>query len=427
MREVTLTEILDAREMRASVQKELLEKYKKTLICFTMNIAGPVKVTPLIERAFKEGISLLKKIENIVFEKSEILHTGCTFMMVAVQSPESLKSICTEIEESHPLGRLFDMDVITAEGTKLERENQRSCLICGKIGRECSAGRIHSADELFKKTNEILLTYFVEKDAKKISELAKESLLFEVSTTPKPGLVDKNNSGSHKDMNFETFLKSTDAIYTYFGKCFKAGFEKKSFEEIRSLGKEAEKLMLDATGGINTHKGIIYSLGIICTALGTLYDGILTLPENLSEICSRLVEASVKKDFENISPDTAGGRLYLKHGIKGIRGEAESGFKTIFNLSLPVFEECINNGSSLNDSGVFTLLKLIAETTDTNILNRGGFDGASFASKGAKDALEKDLSFANELDKEFIKRNLSPGGCADLLCATYFLYKLKRG
>ena len=92
-----------------------------------------------------------------------------------------------------------------------------------------------------------------------------------------------------------------------------------------------------------------------------------------------------------------------------------------------MFEENINNGMSLNDSGVFTLLKLISETTDTNILNRGGFDGASYASNSATEALKKDLSFIKELDREFIKRNLSPGGCADLLCATYFLYKLKRG
>ena len=427
MREVTLTEILDAREMRAFMQKELIEAYKLPLVCFTMNIAGPIKVTPLIERGFKEGISLLKQTGNIVFEKTEILHTGCTFMMVADQSPESLKSICTKIEETHPLGRLFDMDVLNTYGLKLERQNQRGCLICKKSGRECSAGRVHSADELFKKTNEILLNYFIEKDTDEISNLAKESLLFEVSTTPKPGLVDKNNSGSHKDMSFETFLKSIDAIYPYFGKCFKAGYENKPFDEIRSLGKNAEKLMLAATNGVNTHKGIIYSLGIICAALGILYEGKLKLPENLSEICADLVKDAVKKDFENITPGTAGGRLYLEHGIKGIRGEAEGGFKTIFNLALPVFEENINNGMSLNDSGVFTLLKLISETTDTNILNRGGFDGASYASSSAKDALTKDLSFVVELDREFIRRNLSPGGCADLLCATYFLYKLKRG
>ena len=110
MREVTLTEILDAREMRASVQKELLNTYKKPLICFTMNIAGPVKVTPLIERAFYEGVALLKaQLKDIVYEKSEVLNTGCTLMIVSSHSPEELKNICTNIEESHPIGRLFDI------------------------------------------------------------------------------------------------------------------------------------------------------------------------------------------------------------------------------------------------------------------------------------------------------------------------------
>ena len=318
MREVTLTEILDAREMRAFMQKELIEAYKLPLVCFTMNIAGPVKVTPLIERAFNEGVSLLKQVKNIVFEKTEILHTGCTYMMVSKTSAEDLKSICTEIEETHPLGRLFDMDVLNTDGLKLERQNQRGCLICQKSGRECSAGRVHSAEELFKKTNEILLNYFIEKDTEKISNLAKESLLFEVSTTPKPGLVDKNNSGSHKDMDFETFLKSTDAIYPYFGKCFKAGFENKPFEEIRSLGKETERLMLDATGGVNTHKGAIFTLGILCGSIGRLWTGETPVPALtlLLEECAAVGHAAMA-DFSQADGSTAGQKLYQQKGLPG--------------------------------------------------------------------------------------------------------------
>lgn len=437
MKEVTLTEILDAREMRAFNQKKLIDEYKLPLICFTMNIAGPVKVTSLTERAFFEGIAILEeKLGTATFKKIHTPHTGYEAFFVYNEDATFLKSICVQIEESCALGRLFDMDVLTAEGRKLDRKVERGCLICGKSGRECSSSRAHSVEELVCTTNEIIANYFLEKDAKTIENLALESLIFEVNTTPKPGLVDQNNNGSHKDMNIDLFLKSAESISYYFKECFKTGYLNKAmkdedvFNKLRALGIEAEKKMYNATNNINTHKGIIYSLGIICGAVGKQYDGTLTYTASLFPACAELVKASVKKDFETLCNKTAGERFYNEHKIKGIRGEAESGFSSVSGISLPAFEEAVEQGMSLNDSGVFALLKLIEKVEDTNLLNRGGIDGLLYAQKCAEEILSDSSRMIENtliLDESFISKNLSPGGCADLLALTYFIYKLKRG
>lgn len=442
MGEVTLAEILEAREKRVSRQKELIKKYSAPLICFTMNIAGPVKVTPLIERAFSEGLEILKSSlpeDKIISIKSDIFTTGCEAFLSVDTDATLIKKICVDIEEGTPLGRFFDMDVLNLSGKKLERENERGCIICGKKGRGCASRRAHSVIELQEATSSIIYKYFEQKDREKISVLATESLINEARTTPKPGLVDGRNSGSHKDMNIVTFIKSANALAPYFYNCVKLGQETKelspdeAFKMLRKEGLSAEKLMYDATGGINTHKGAIYSLGIICGAVGRLWTSEKPIAETdeILSACAELVKKSTKEDFENIDSSTAGGRLYLKYGLRGIRGEVADGFASVAKFSLPVYEKALGNGFSPNDAGVISLLNLIANVDDTNLYKRGGMKGIEYAKNSARDLLSKpDSPSRNEieaLDDDFIKKNLSPGGCADLLAVTYFLNKIKSG
>lgn len=442
MSEVTITEILFSREKRVQKQRELLLKHRSPLICFTMNIAGPIKVSTLIRRAFYEGITLLEELlpEGKFLEK-EITEekTGFEAFFSLDMNEKEIKNICVEIEESTSLGRLFDMDVLDINGKKLERENERGCFICGKKGRSCSAGRVHSVEELQRVTREIMHGYFEEKDRKVISALATQSLIDEARTTPKPGLVDGRNSGSHNDMNIITFIKSADALAPYFYECVKIGQSTKElspdevFSKLRKEGIKAEKTMLDATGGANTHKGAIYSLGTICGAVGRLWESENATPDTekiLSE-CQLLVKESTKKDFENIDSSTAGGRFYLEHGFLGIRGEVLEGFPSVSGISLPVYEKALADGLSHNDAGVISLLHLIANVNDTNLYKRGGMEGIEYAKNRVRALLSKveypSRSDIEALDDEFIKKNLSPGGCADLLAVTYFLSKMKSG
>ncbi len=440
MKEATLSQILERREARAARQLELISLYNAPVICFTMNIAGPVKTTPLIERAFKAGLDLLKvsiKDYKIISQEQHFLATGCEALFSVQGNSEILKDLCVSIEESSSLGRLFDIDVISENGIKLERKTPRVCLICNKPGRICARGRVHSATEVFAKTEKIISDFFLNIDSDITAHLAVKSLIDEVYTTPKPGLVDSSNSGSHKDMDINTFIKSANVLRPYFAECFRSGHNFKGtspcevFPQLREAGIHAEKEMLCATNGVNTHKGIIYSMGIICAAAGFLWcpERPFATPDEIFSVCSQISKKAVENDFRTISSNTAGARLYLEKGLTGIRGEAASGFPSVLNTGLPSYKTYLQRGFSPNDAGVYTLLRLISKVSDTNLYHRGGDDGVVFAKSSALRLLENDkipdLNEVVALDKEFIKRNLSPGGCADLLAITYFINSLQ--
>ena len=440
MAEVTIYQILDARDKRVQKQKSILEKYKCPIVSFTMNIAGPEKNSPLIERGFFKGIKALREAlgtDCILYESIDTDITGCEAIFAVKMDVLKLKSICTHIEEESTLGRLFDMDVLDIDGNKLERKSVRGCIVCGAPGRECAARRLHSVEQLQETTNKIFTDYFRNFDKNLICRLAQKSLLDEVNTTPKPGLVDSRNSGSHKDMDINTFVKSADALKSYFGECFHLGVEtsgslpKDTFSVINKIGIEAEHLMYSVTNGVNTHKGMIYSMGILCAAIGRLWH-----PEkpfaSIDEICiegAKIAKDAVEKDFKNNDLTTAGKRAFKNIGITGIRGEVLSGFASVTKLALPSYRELINKNLDPNFAGVITLLNLIAQVKDTNLYNRGGVEGSEYAVNKAKELLSQSQLPTKEqieaLDDEFIARNLSPGGCADLLAITYFLYSIE--
>lgn len=279
-----------------------------------------------------------------------------------------------------------------------------------------------------------------------ISSLSIKSILYELSSTPKPGLVDRYNSGAHTDMGFFTFLNSSSVLFPYFYKCTKAGisFEGKDYtsllKSIRPIGIEAEKLMFKSTSGINTHKGLIFSLGIIGSVVGTLFKESNNIYFNQEDITKRVKEMTIgiSKELNNIGNKedlTYGEKLYLKYGEKGIRGEVETGFKTVRKYSLPIFTKLIKeNKYHINDVLVDTLLYLIANTKDSNILGRHNLNILKYSQNQAKKAIRlggylkpKGKLFVKELDKEFIEKNISPGGSADLLAITIMLYTLEYG
>ena len=309
---VSLVQMLDARERRVQHQQELLARYHKPLICFTMNICGPIKNSPLIRRGFARGRQLLR--QQFLRAKLTPLYqdairevTGCEAFYVLDADPLTIKKFTTDIEDATPLGRLFDMDVIRPDGLKVDREELklegRRCLICGGPAKVCSSRRVHTVAELQEKTTEILTEARDAQDIADAARLAVRALLYEVTTTPKPGLVDRRNSGSHKDMDVFTFMDSAAALYPYFEDCARTGRETaeqpapETFAALRPLGCEAEGEMLDATGGINTHKGAVFSVGIVCAALGRLDRSLWAEAARVLAEVSAMTAGLTEKDF----------------------------------------------------------------------------------------------------------------------------------
>lgn len=437
-RPVTLQEMLEAREERVRRQQQLLSTYRTPLLCFTMNIAGPVKTTPLIERGFEAGLDALDQaLPAPLFRETVHAPTGSTAYFAVDLPAEQLKDLCLKIEEAAPVGRLFDMDVLTPDGKKLERTTLRGCLVCGAPGRDCAARRLHSVEELQKATNQLLTAHFARTDAVRYANLAVESLLREVYTTPKPGLVDRRNCGSHRDMDLPLFEESAEALRPYFEDCFNLGVTtagqppEDTFFLLRQAGITAEKRMFEATHGVNTHKGALFTMGLLLGALGRLWtaDGSAPAPEKLCREAGHLYAHQLEKDL-SLAPTTAGLKLYQSHGIPGIRGEAAKGFPTLWFHALPTYRDYLSLGLSENDAGACTLLELIARVEDTNLYHRGGPEGAAWAKQQAEALLNGNplpsLAEIEKLDDAFIRKNLSPGGSADLLAATYFLYQLNK-
>ena len=276
----------------------------------------------------------------------------------------------------------------------------------------------------------------------RMERIAAHALLAEVETTPKPGLVDLHDTGAHRDMNYTTFVKSTAAIAPYLGEMAATGYRLAAtcspdalFSAIRAIGIEAEQAMFEATGGVNTHKGILFSMGILCAAAGRRLGLGQTIPVlHLLEDCGHMTHDSLERDFLSIdrsAPKTHGEKLFVQYGEKGIRGEAAQGFPSVREVAYPFYSRQLKRRISQNEARVNTLLCLMTVVTDTNVLTRSGPAALSYVRETAKEILTAGgashrvaRQALEQLNLDYIRRNVSPGGCADLLAVTVFLHEL---
>lgn len=450
-REVDLPDMLDARERRQEVQRAIIGQYQLPVISFTLNIVGPVKVFPLAVQTFYEGVRLIGAQLNawklpVQCTRSITAHTGYEYFWAVDGDLRFIKETLCLLEDSLSFGRLFDIDVINTDGQKISRTELgfpvRKCLLCSQDAFVCGRARTHTVKELLDQECRLMAEYFTCQYAKKLSSLSMQALLYEVSVTPKPGLVDRSNTGAHRDMDIFTFEASAVSLNHFFEKFALCGMENSQesfsriFSRLRSLGIQAEDAMMRATNHVNTHKGLIFSLAIMNCSLGYMYaNQIPYSPERLLDINRRLV-LDVLEDFKDITVETArtnGERLYALYGMKGARGEALSGYHTVLNVALPVLKDYLGKGLSVNDAGAMTLLHIIANSEDTNIVNRSSYEEMKEIQSNLRNVLQKEasmqqpgadalLAYMEELDRDFIRRNISPGGSADLLALTYFIY-----
>lgn len=428
IRRVQVEDILRARDQRQEKQQALLARHALPVISFTLNIAGDVKYDAAIHRAFEEGKRLIdRELAAGRFETKEYLEsvsfTGCEGLWSVQADAQNLKQRMMLIEESCALGRLFDIDVIDESGTHLSRGSERSCLICGGPVRACARSRTHSAKDLFDKAQQIIQNHFDAQFIRFIGETAQRALLYEALTTPKPGLVDCENTGAHKDMDLFSFANSACALRPYFESCVRLGIENAPINHLQYTGRLAEADML-AAAKANTHKGAIFSLGILCYAAGSCGETAAT-----DEILRKSAEIGahfLQQMQENPLARTGGERQYLAYGLTGARGEAASGFETVRKYALPALQSALSQGKPLPQSGLYALMTLIIHVKDSNIIRRAGLDAQQWAADEARRALENDcdIAFLQDMNDRFVQKNISPGGSADLLAVTYFLHFL---
>lgn len=284
------------------------------------------------------------------------------------------------------------------------------------------------------------------------------ALLGEVWASPKPGLVDRENTGAHKDMTYQNFVDSAHALQHCFTRCAQAGAAFSAANtpdglphsggllrlgdqqhsddlpqlaaKLRSIGLAGEAAMYQATGGVNTHKGAIFSLGILCAAAAFVSLQQMEHAGQMKQLQSVAASIAASLLAEDAAEHTNGKRVLQQTGTGGIRAEALGGFDTAFSVGLSSLMEALQSDICENDAMVYTLLRIIEATEDSNLVHRGGVEGMDFAKREVRKLTEggpaaMTLAEIRETDRKFIEKNLSPGGSADLLALTLFLGFLK--
>ena len=424
--------VLLARELRWQTRLGLVQGLGRPLVSVTMRAPSRLRLQEDYQAAFNTlclGLERLFEREGLSLER--VLMTADAegpARHYAVMDAHAAKRLCMRYEEEAPGGELLDIDLMDAQARPLSRQDSdllpRACLVCGaRPAAACIAGRKHGPEETEASFNKLLHKVLrAEEWPRRAAEHALRSLLYEVSVTPKPGLVDREGPGAHKDMDYYSFLDSAAALAPYFLRCARIGQgslcpPEELLMQLRPPGLAAEKAMRQAAGGANTHKGLIFSLGILCAASGNLGEG--ADAEALCSLAARIASPAMADAHAGSHGDHVRGR----YGAHGARGEAAAGFPAA-RMALPVLRKALAAGEGIDRAGVRALLCLMAEVEDTNVLWRAGEEGLAFIQSGARALLEEDLPMEalRRFDGELTRRGISPGGCADLLAIAFFLH-----
>lgn len=269
-----------------------------------------------------------------------------------------------------------------------------------------------------------------------VAHLATRALKAELNTTPKPGLVDTHDSGAHRDMDHALMMRSIRAMHPYFVKLATLGYdspELPAHDDIVRIGIEAEKAMFKSTGGVNTYKGALFSMGLAVTAATYIIGRgkVATTTHGKEYVPGDLLSATITQ-FANGFPDTSGthgsrAKQLAQSGcsLKSALDNAREGYSQLFGEWLPFYETRIKGDDSYVKHK--TLLRIMCDLDDTNIVYRTDYDTMLNVKTLARHLLE-DFSEAGieDMNRDFVGRNISPGGSADMLALVVFLFGITR-
>jgi holo-ACP synthase/triphosphoribosyl-dephospho-CoA synthase len=436
---------LEAREERAFLKKQMALK-GLPCVSLSLNVPGFPKSNSTVKTFFDFCLSDLKyflkaHLNDIHYSDAiERCDTAGDFYIapcsVGINTLAELKQICEAFETTHPFGRFIDVDLNDELGNTVSSGKSKVCFFCHeRPAIECRREKAHDHEQLRMYMFSEMARYCSQQRKtiiiKQLTSLGLKALLSEISLTPKPGLVDKFSNGSHGDMNYQTFIDSSAAISPWMGELVEAGFSfkdtdlSKALPIIRNIGLRMESAMHQATHNVNTQKGIIFLLGLSMFACGRLFSesdqfDIEYFRSIIKEICKDMVKNEMINSFQ--ARKSHGEEIFLNYGFTGARGEAESGFQIVFEHGLPP----LKGFSKLNDDLLYkSFLSIASVNSDTNILYRGGPDVLSNFQGLCKTALENynDHTYSEVIDY-CQKENISPGGSADLLALTIFVWSV---
>jgi len=424
------------------LRKEFSDLHLPSL-SLNLNVPGYPKSNEIVQRFFLHCLEDLKVYitarqihldeKKAILQRDEAGDFYIVPFLTAHHIIPEVKQICEDFEENHAWGRFIDVDITDQSGLPVSSGKSKPCFYCREYPAvECRRLNRHETEDVRAFMFSEMRTYCLQQREitirRQLSSLALQSILYEISLTPKPGLVDKLDNGVHSDMNYQTFLNSSAAISGYFNDLVKAGsaFGEddliKALPVIRNIGLSMEKAMFDSTNQVNTQKGIIFLMGLSLFSTGYIFaNGDDFQSEKfriiVKSICKDLIYRELEKSPR--SPATHGEQIYHKFKMAGARGEAENGFPLVFGYGLPE----LLKSQELNEKVLLrAFLAIAANNNDTNILYRSSADILDQFKALSQTALETgDLIPLTEF---CIKQKISPGGSADLLAVSIYIYLL---
>ena len=252
-----------------------------------------------------------------------------------------------------------------------------------------------------------------------IAHLATRALQAELDTKPKPGLVDKRDNGAHRDMDHALMLRSIRALHPYFIRLAQLGCSSPQppHDDIVRIGIEAERAMFEATGGVNTYKGALFSMGLAVIAAGGA-----ALCHNTNAMSSSI--AALASRFP-ITKGTHGSEAKTRACLKGALDNARDGYRMLFEAWLPFYETCVESADpyALHK----TLLRIMCDLDDTKIVYRTSLATMLQVKEESKQLLQSfSIMGLETMNSKFMRCNISPGGSADMLSLVVFLYSVLR-
>jgi triphosphoribosyl-dephospho-CoA synthase len=229
-------------------------------------------------------------------------------------------------------------------------------------------------------------------------------------------------------MDLELLIRSAHSLRPAFTAIASAAFQASETCALRQtlsqLGREGERVMLQTTGGVNTHRGSIWTLGLLCVGAAMISER----ERSVEKICLQASRIARLRDLFKSPEQSHGQRAFREYRARGARGEAEDGFPHLLHIGLPMLRRSISQGLSAEGARLNALVAIMATLDDTCLLHRGGMLALTAAKCGAQKILQCGGTFTQsgfdallELDQTLLGLNASPGGSADLLAAVVFL------
>lgn len=409
--------ILRAREERANMVNAWAEQYKNnSILVLKLNTVGREKNIARMQfilQFFHHQLLQLFTHQIVTYEfvKSD---DGDFFIYAVNVKGRLMKERTIVLEDHNILGRLVDMDVYDhGVISRIDMECElRKCLICDDYAHICGRSMRHTKEEIHEKINTLIDQFFLQH----LTTEVVKAIYQELDLYPKFGLVSSHDSGCHKDMSYETFVKSTFALKPFIQAYIKVGLEGvHKPKELQKIGLRAEKAMFEATKGTNTHKGLIFLLGVFLDAL------VKTILANkgqsyLQDLVKKTSKDIVGNYYELLPQKTLlshGDQIYLSYGLKGIRGEAIEGLPLVFQI--PSLKE-VHGNNRLHEY----LLRFMADLEDTTIIHKTNYQTLVEVQKDMRSIIKsggysKNMETVHRLSDEYKERCISPGGSADLL------------